>query len=188
MSNRRKHEAGSTIVELAAALTIIAAILGGATTALLSAQNSLASGEADRSVRDAGRRVSTFLNEMLPKANPKEVSPLLLDGDDNITIKEVVDHDGKDAVSATDALEIEFKLAEGEADNGKDDNGDGRIDEGYISFKEGSKTAGTVIEDVLDLSFDADAGGITYVVTIGVIVKGELVKHTFSQYVAYRTK
>ncbi|MCZ6795080.1 MAG: hypothetical protein O7J95_15865 [Planctomycetota bacterium] len=78
-------------------------------------------------------------------------------------------------------------LAAGETANGADDNGDGRVDEGYITHTIGGGQAVQMVGDVLGLRFNSVPGGISVEVDIGVVDRdGHLFEKTFSRSAIFR--
>ena len=84
---------------------------------------------------------------------------------------------------------IEFELATGETDDGTDENGDGRIDEGFITITEAGGTPIVIAEEILGLRFNRSLVGVAidFDVDLAVLDRdGNLLQRTFSQTVSQR--
>ena len=84
-------------------------------------------------------------------------------------------------------MTLGFQLAPGEAANGKDDNKDGRIDEGFIVYTIAGGPPIAFAGNVMAVRFTSTPFGMSFSVDVAVVDRdGLVIQKTFSQQVSYR--
>ena len=84
-------------------------------------------------------------------------------------------------------ITLGFQPETGEQVNGRDDNRDGRVDEGYVTYTEAGKPSIRLVGDVLSLRFNPDTSGISYAVEVGRVDReGRVTRRTYQQGAAFR--
>ena len=177
---------GFTLLEVAVATALTSLMIGGVSTAIFLAQVGLA-GEINEYVfEQSGRRVATRLSQELMGASGGSVLPLVSTNGNYIQYKEVTGYAGG-VVQLGPLKTIELQLYPGEQANGLDDNGDGRIDESFLTIKEGTGTPVEISGDVLGLRITYTAGGVIFAVDLGRTDRdGVLTQITVSERVTFR--
>jgi hypothetical protein len=133
-----------------------------------------------------GRRVADRLCQDLMQARAVTVLPLAMSDSDHLQFQRVTGYKNG-AAQLGPVTTYGFELAPGEAKNGKDDNGDHRVDEGFIVQAEAGGTGVPIAGQVLALRFTSAAGGVSFAVDVGLVGRdGQLVQKTFVQRVTFR--
>ena len=136
-------------------------------------------------VDETCNRVVNRVSEQLRQAYPGSVDPTVLDDSATLTFQKVTGYSGG-TVQLGPEHGFEFQLATGESDNGQDDNGDGRIDEGVLVFTEDG-TSMVIAENVLGLGFTSAAGGISFSFGVGLVDRdGNVIQNAWTRRLAFR--
>ncbi len=185
-SRLRREWSGFTLIELAIVIVVLAVVLGSVWGALLSAEVFSGNYARELVVNQTGGRILDRLEE-IQGAHPATVNPLVMVDSDWIVFQTVIRYEEGGTV-LSDAITIAYRVETGEALNGVDDNGDGRIDEGVIEYTAGNPPVTVQIaRDVLGLRFNPTTKGVECAVDVGVVDReGNLLSRTFTEKVTFR--
>ena len=177
---------GFTLVEITVSLVVLAMLLGGAFSLVFHSQL-LSVDQTQRSVIDqAGWRVMDRLGDELQVAKRETVTLPTNLGANSVEFQRAAGYvNGAVQLGAT--ITLAFQLATGEQLNNLDDNGDGRVDEGFVTYTESGEAPVAIAGNVLRLSFNPTANGLSFSADVGLIDRsGELLTKTFTQEISYR--
>ena len=169
-------------------IVVLAVVLGSIWSTLLNSEVFSGSYARELVVNQTGGRILDRLEE-IQAADPATVNPLVMADSDWIVFQKVVRYDEGGPV-LSDAITIAYRVETGEALNGVDDNGDGRIDEGVIDYTSGDPPVTVrIARDVLGLRFNPAINGVEYSVDVGVPDReGNLLSRTFTEKVTFRNR
>ena len=185
-SDRRRSEAGFSVIEVTVVLAVLSAVAMSMTISLLNSQRSFDEQFRESTLRDASRRVMDRVSELLPGADPATVTPAVLENSTSISFQPVTGFDGTKYLHGPRVTFL-HQLAEGEARNGRDDNGDGRIDEGSLVLQEQGRNAIILAADVTGVQFSATETGVEFRIDMAQIAgSGTVLDKTYARRVAYR--
>jgi prepilin-type N-terminal cleavage/methylation domain-containing protein len=180
------RQRGFTILEVTITVTMVAVMLGAASIVVLKSENYLAEQIQQLLLDQTGRNVMNRLSEEIRQAYPPSVLPVLIANSNSLQFQKVTGYAGGAPVLGA-TVTLGFELAPYELANGKDDNGDGRIDEGFVTYMELGNAAIQIGANVLDLRFSAKGNGVAVTADVAVSDRqGGTVRRTFAQTVAYR--
>ena len=176
---------GITLLEVAIAVALLTLVFGESIYLSLRVQDHLTDEVVRLTIDETADRVSRRVFRHLMQAYPSSVTPAVLDDDEVVQFQKVTGYSGG-TVQLGPVNSIQFQLATGETDNGLDDNGDGRIDEGTVVHTvDGVSTI--VAANLLGLAFTSSAGGISFSFDIGLLGEdGSVVQRSFSRQVRLR--
>jgi type II secretory pathway pseudopilin PulG len=176
---------GFTLLELVIVASVVMLVVGGATVVVLHLQRSFDDLMRNAAVRQAGESIVQRLSEELPAADPDSVLPLVLAASDTITWSPVIGHDGTDFVVGP-AVQIQHEAAFGETKNDLDDNGDGRVDEGFLTYTVGG-TKTDLAGNIVGARFSAETNGVSFEIDVAVSDReGGTIARTFARRIAFR--
>lgn len=179
---------GFTLLEVVVATALISLMLGGVSSAIFLAQVSLAAEINEYLFEQSGRRIASRLSEEFMAASEASILPLVSTDGDFVQYRQVTGY-ASGAVQLGPLKTIELQLYPGEEANGLDDNGDGRIDESFLTITEGTGTPVRISGDVIGLRITYITGGITFAVDLGRVDRdGVLTQVTVSQRVSFRNQ
>ena len=136
-------------------------------------------------VDDTCNRVVNRVTKQLRQAYPSSISPTVLDDSPTLTFRRVTDYSGE-TVQLGPEHGFEFQPAPGESDNGLDDNGDGRIDEGVLVYTEDG-TSIVIAENVLGLGFTSAVDGISFSFGVGLVDRdGNVIQNAWTRQLSFR--
>jgi prepilin-type N-terminal cleavage/methylation domain-containing protein len=176
---------GFTMVELMIVTAVMLMVLGSVAT-IIHQSGRLFSDQVHRfSIDEAGRHLIDRVAEQLRGAETATFKPLALTNSPWVSFQQVIDYvNGAPVLSPPVTLEIQ--LAPGEIKNGKDDNGDGRIDEGFLVATGLGAAPIRLSGNVMAATFNPITNGMAFTVTMGVTDHGRLIQKTFYQEVFLR--
>jgi hypothetical protein len=181
--------AGITILELVIVSTLLTVGLGGAFTLLFNTQIGLADRVTRLTIDQAGWRALERLSSEIMAADPSTILPVVLSYSHTIDFNKVLGYDNGAPV-LSGLLKFEHMMDSGESLDGADNNGDGRIDEGVLRYRQtndGTPGWTSLVSNVTDLHFTSVTGGVNIDVQITLKDrKGQLVQRLFSQQVSFR--
>ena len=120
------------------------------------------------------------------EAEPSVLLPLAIVDSDFVQFQKVEGYNAGAKVLGP-VITIAFLLEIGETANGIDDNGDGRIDEGYVTYTVQGDPAIRIGGNVLGLRFNGLPNGIMISLDVGLVDRdGQLVQDSFTRIVAFR--
>ena len=158
-------------------------------------------------VEETGWRILARLGDELFKIDPDSLLPIVIDNNNYIEFLEVL---GINSISGnpilSDYVVIGWHVVKTELMNGQDDNGDGRIDEGYISRLERNKTnpggnypgpgqwktedqrtLTPLAGNIVVLRFNSTVGGLSFSVDVGLVDdEGVVTQETFTRQISFR--
>jgi type II secretory pathway pseudopilin PulG len=176
---------GFTLFEVVFVVGVALVVMGGVGTIILQSGRLFSDQVKRYSIDEAGRHLMDRLSEELRAADPTSIKPLALLNSTYVTFQKVLGFaDGLPQLGLPATLELQ--AAPGETWNGKDDNGDGRIDEGFLVL---TLTGGDPIRlagNIQSVSFNPIPNGLSFTVTLGVTDHGRLIQKTFYQEVNLR--
>jgi Tfp pilus assembly protein FimT len=180
------REGGLTIVELTVALAVLVLLFGGAMSVFFKAQIGFTEQVQQLALDQMGRKVMDRLAFEVRQAHPGTVLPATLVNSSSIQFRKVIGFaDG--AVELGPTLKFELLPAAGESLNGADDNDDGRVDEGVLTFAEGTNTRVAIAANLIGLRFNATATGISFSADVGTVDRyGNLQQKTYTQTISFR--
>lgn len=201
---RCDRRGGFSLLETAVVIVVLGVVMGGVTSFLL--RSKIFSDEFIREgvVEETGWRATNRLTDEMYAVDINTLLPSIITDSAYIEFREVIGFTAG-VPDLGNTIIIGWEPAQGESLNGSDDNGDGRIDEGFISRLDTGSTnvlgtypdwsaypGGNMIRlagNVLGLRFNTITGGISYSVDIGLVDReGNVVQDTFTQQVAFRNK
>jgi len=176
---------GFTLFELMIATATMLIVLGGVVT-IIHQSGKLFSDQVHRfSIDEAGRHLIDRVAEQLRGAETATFKPLALTNSPWVSFQRVVGYaNGAPVLGPTVTLDVQ--PARGEIKNGKDDNGDGRIDEGFLVSTEQGVAPIRLSGNVMAMTFNPITNGMAFTVTMSVTDHGRLIQKTFYQEVFLR--
>jgi prepilin-type N-terminal cleavage/methylation domain-containing protein len=178
--------AGVTLIELVVVVAVLLLVLGGALTVVFNSQISFALQMEEAVIEQNGRQVSERLTREIQEAFPASVLPIIMANSSFVSFQKVVGFENG-IVQLGPLITLGFEPETGEQVNGRDDNRDGRVDEGYVTFTEFGRPAIRLVGDVLSLRFNPATNGISYAVEIGRVDReGQVTRRTYQQGAAFR--
>jgi len=180
-----RHRSGFTLFELMVATATMLMVLSAVAT-IIHQSSRLFSDQVHRySIDEAGRHLTDRIAEQLRGAEPATFKPLALTNSPWVSFQRVVDYaNGAPVLGPTVTLEVQ--LAPREIKNGKDDNGDGRIDEGFLVSTDQGAAPIRLSGNVMSVAFNPITNGMAFTVTMGVTDHGRLIQKTFYEEVFLR--
>ena len=180
------RQKGLTLLELAVGVALLTVVIGVPIVLLARTQQHLADELDIAAASQSVRKTLDRLQDELLAAEPDSLKPMVIDNAISITYSRVEAFDGQQQLSEPRA--VFHQLALGETRNGKDDNGDGRIDEGWVILKETPSSPGHAIAaDVTDLRFTAVNGGLDVLVQVSVSLDdGTVVQRSAERQISFR--
>ncbi len=176
---------GFTLLEVIVASGLLALVMGNAVVLSLNVEDHLSHDVIRLTVDETCNRVVNRVSEQLRQAYPSSVDPTVLDDSATLTFRKVTGYSGG-TVQLGPEHGFEFQPATGESDNGQDDNGDGRIDEGVLVYTEDG-TSTVIAENVLGLGFTSAAGGISFSFGVGLVDRdGNVVQKAWTRQLGFR--
>jgi hypothetical protein len=141
----------------------------------------------EHTLDEAGWRLCDRISEELRSVDPTTLMPFTISNSPYLTYQKVTGYQaGAPTVGPVTTLRLD--LAPGETANGVDDNGDGRIDEGFLTLTEGGNPKVRLLGNLLRLGFDATQGGLGFSAEVGLSDRaGYVRKKTFNQKITFRT-
>ena len=179
----RNH--GFTLLEVVIVAALVVLIFGETIYMSLRIENHLGDEVTRLTIDETAKRVARRVATELMQAYPSSVTPSVLDGDELVQFQKVIGYSG--GVELGPVNSIQFQLATGELDNGQDDNGDGRIDEGILVHTVAGNPAITVAANLLGLGFTSSTGGISFAFDIGLVGDDRaVVQRSYTRQVGFR--
>lgn len=177
---------GFTLLEVMIATGLVALALGSALNVWFHSQVAFTDNIRQNVIAETGHRVLSRIGAELMEAEPLTLLPLSVTDSDFVQFQKVEGYDAGSKVLGP-VITLGFQLEAGERANGADDNGDGRIDEGYVTYTELGSPAIGIGGNVLRLRFDGLSNGIRITVNVGIVDRsGLLVEDTFTRVIAFR--
>jgi hypothetical protein len=179
---------GFTLLETNNSAGLLTVVMGGILTVAFRSEIFVTDEMRRYNLEQTGRRVVQRLLDELRSADPTTIAPLIMADSDFIEYQQPTGFVAG-AVTYGPVTRIEFELATGETDDGTDENGDGRIDEGFITITEAGGTPIVIAEEILGLRFNRSLVGVAidFEVDLAVLDRdGNLLQRTFSQTVSQR--
>lgn len=176
---------GFTLVELVVTFSVLIAVTGGVTASFLSSQRAFADLARDTRIRDSGIKAMQRLSEIIPNADRTSVIPTIMDDATVIAFRPVVGHDGTNYTLGPINVVGHVGIP-GEIINGADDNGDGRIDEGYLVWIQTGSPLVRVCSDIVGVRFNNVANGISFEIDVAVGSPSGVEQQTFTRQVTFR--
>ena len=133
---RSLETAGFALIEMAVVMVVLAVVLGSVWSALLHTDLFSAQRTRELVVTQMGWKIMDRLEE-LQGAVSASVSPVVLEDSDWISFRKVESHSEAGPV-LSEPITFAYRVESGEALNGIDDDGDGRVDEGVIEYTSGN--------------------------------------------------
>ncbi|MEM7233888.1 MAG: prepilin-type N-terminal cleavage/methylation domain-containing protein [Planctomycetota bacterium] len=181
----RQLRTGFTLLELAIALTLSVVLLG-AGSFLANRCTALLYTEMDLLALDGtGHRVlEHFVNELRVAAS-ETIVPAILDDASSVQYRQVSGY-AKGKRQLSPARSIEFRRDDGEAPNGKDDDGDGLVDEGSIVQVAGGSEV-TLCSIATRCSLTGTETGIVVSIDLATVdATGRVAARSFSHELSFR--
>lgn len=144
---------GFTLIEILIAVTIFAVLASTIYLMMASTTNAYASGSIQAGLNAQARDLFERITLELSDAGISTLNPSIPTGATTLTFQRNVGYAGG-VISYGPAITYAFVTEPGEYPNGKDDNGNGRIDEGRLIRTENNQS--------VSLSSDLAAGGIAF--------------------------
>lgn len=183
-----RRDGAFTILELSVVIVLLTVVLGIATSVVLHSAELFADQVLEHIIDEAGGLVCDRLTEELRSAYPLTLLPLSISSSTYVTYQKVIGHEAG-APKLGPVTTLRMDLVPGELLNGLDDNGDGRVDEGFLTLTEGTNAPLAIRGHLLRLGFDSTPSGMSFSVDIGVSDrKGTVRLKTFAQKVSFRTR
>ena len=151
---RSGQQAGFTMLELVIAGTIMTVLLGAITSVVTGTLRGFPDQMAHATVRQTAGRTISRLGTPIMEASPATLSPVILVNSPTVSFQRVEGFVGTAPIlSAVNTLS--FSVDNGETLNGRDDDGDGIIDEGSVLHTIGGVPT-IIATDVLGLTFTSN--------------------------------
>ena len=184
----RLRQDGFTLLEVTISFLVFSVLFGGALTLVFRSTISFDDQIRQFSIDQFGWRVTERIAEDLRGIDPDTLLPALIADSPKIQYQKT---QGYDLAAGTAILgpvtTISVELATGESANGVDDNGDGRVDEGFVAFQKGTGTPVRIAGNIMGLRFNKTTGGLSFAVDIGMTDRdGNLMMRTFMHEVTFR--
>lgn len=188
-------------------LVLLTIVFGSLTNMLLHSQIFSVEFTRQGVVEETGWRISARLGEDLYRIDVTTLLPIVIDNNSYIEFREVESIDvatGNPILG--DYILIGWQAGPGETLNGLDDNGDGRIDEGFVSRIDrnkktpfgaypalgqwksvGQRRVTQLAGNIIGVRFSSTGSGISYSVDVGLVDSdGNVVQKTFTQRISFR--
>jgi type II secretory pathway pseudopilin PulG len=179
------RRSGFTLIELVIVTGIMLAVLGGVVTIINQSQKLFSDQVSRFTIDEAGRHMMDRLSEQLRAAETSSFKPLAMLNSPYVTFQRVIGYvNGTPQLSLP--ITLEYQLEAGEQKNGKDDNKDGRIDEGYLVSTQLGSAPIRLSGNLLGLSFNPITNGLAFTATLAVTDHGRVIQKTFYQEVYLR--
>jgi hypothetical protein len=179
------RRSGFTLIELVFVTGLMLVLMGGIITIIHQSQRLFADQVSRYTLDEAGRHLMDRLSEELCAAEPTTFKPLALANSPYLTFQKVIGYANGAPQLALPAT-FDWQPTAGESINGQDDNGDGRIDEGFLVLTQQGGAPIRICGNVVAASFNSIANGLGFSVTLGVTDHGRLIQKTFYQEVNLR--
>ncbi len=179
------RDLGITLLEVIIAAGLMTLVIGNSLVLSSDVEKHLSNNVIRLTVDDTCNRVVNRVSEQLRQVYPDSVNPTVLDDSAALTFRKVTGYSGG-TVQLGPEHGFEFQPAPGESDNGQDDNGDGRIDEGVLVYTEDG-TSIVIAENVLGLGFTSANGGISFSFGVGLVDRdGNVIQNAWTRQLAFR--
>lgn len=186
MGTGHQRRGGFTLLEVLIVAGLLTLTLGSAMNVWFYSQDAFTDSVRQNVVGDTGQRLLLRLGAELMEVEPGTLLPLSINDSDFVQFQKVQGYEDGNKILGP-VTKIGFTLAPNETNVGEDDNGDGRIDEGFITYTiEGSPTI-EIGGNVLGLRFNGLPNGIMIAIDVALVDDdGQLVQNTFTRVVAFR--
>ncbi len=177
---------GFTLLEVLIVAGLLTVTLGSAMNVWLHSQAAFTESVRQNVVSTTGQRLLARLGSEMMEAEPTGLLPLSIIDSDFVQFQKVEGYDAGTKVLGP-VITFGFQLETGETANGVDDNGDGRVDEGYVTYTEQGDPTIRIGGNVVGLRFNGLPNGITVSVDVGIVDRdGQLVQDSFTRVIAFR--
>ena len=177
---------GFTLLEILIVAGLMTVTLGSAMNVWFHSQIAFTESVRQNVVSSTGQRLVARLASELMEVDPNGLLPLSIIDSDFVQFQKVEGYDAGGKVLGP-VITLGFELETGETANGVDDNGDGRIDEGYVTYTEQGDPTIRICGHVVGLRFNDLANGITISVDVGIVDRdGQVVQGSFTRVIAFR--
>ena len=200
------RQEGVSLLEMAIVIVVLGIVMGGVTTAIFKSQ--VFSGDFTREgvIDETGWRVTARLGEEFYNIHPPSLLPLVITDSAYVEYREVIGFTaGVPDLGNTIIVGWEPDTEGGELFDGTDNNGDGRVDEGYITRLDTGDTAVVgaypdwdgyaggeklrIAGNVIGFRLNNAPGGISYSTDVGLIDReGNLLMESFTEQIAFRNE
>ena len=179
------RRSGFTLIELVIVTGIMLAVMGGVITIVHQSEKLFSDQVSRFTIDEAGRHLMDRLSEQLRAAETSSFKPLAMANSPYVTFQRVIGYlNGTPQLSLP--VTIELQLDPAEKKNGKDDNKDGRIDEGYLVSTQLGGVPIRLSANLVGLSFNPITNGLAFTATLAVTDHGRVIQKTFYQEVNLR--
>jgi prepilin-type N-terminal cleavage/methylation domain-containing protein len=183
-----QKKSGFTLIEVMVTVLMLGLVMGMVFSVLLSAERLFSDQLKQYTIDQHGWRIMDRLSEELREAYPLTILPLAISNSSFLTYQRVTGHlNGVPQLGPLTTLS--FQQRADEIPNGVDDNGDGRIDEGFLAIREAGQPAIEIAGNVMGVRFSSIANGLSFSVDIQVADRERnLRQKTFTQEISFRTR
>lgn len=178
---------GLTLLEIVMAAAIFVVMLGGLYTMIEASSKSVASTVVSSDMDGKAREVLDRLAREIEESSAATFNPAVPLGSGALTFQRVTGYAGG-ALTFGPAITFGFAYEFGESDNGLDDNGNRRIDEGVLTRTEGGAST-TLCRDLREggIRFTRDGSRIDIALTLDMLdERGRVVSRTYQTSVSLR--
>lgn len=174
------------MIEVAVTAAFVVVILGSMVGVVFLSQINVTETMQEYAMAQSGHKAMGRMSELLRGADPASIQPVLLTNSNTLQYQTVTGYSAGVATLGP-VTTLGFQPAAGETINGADDNGDGRVDEGFLTMTVANQPAVQIAGDVVGLRFNSTPAGLGFSVDIGRINRdGQLTTRTFTQEISFR--
>lgn len=175
---------GLTLIEVVVVAMLLGVTMGVVLNAFFQTQLAFAERMQRMVLDEIGRNLLTRIGDELRPADPSSINPVALDSSQTVWIRKLEGFEDGDP-KLSEWIRLEFDPTE--TANGKDDNGDGLIDEGILKIRYGEDAWIPLSGRLLDARFTATANGISFTIVVGVPTRdGEVRQETYASEIGFR--
>lgn len=177
---KTRRTSGFSLLEMVLSMAFLLVIIGGGYTVFMVANIGFSNQINHSALNNSGSNLQQRLRDEIMRADVSTITPSVMIDSKTITFQPVINYTSGSPVLGS-ATTIQFSLATGETDNGVDDNGDGRIDEGVVRFSNQTGVWSEVGSDIKNFELNSITDGISYSYDVEIVdAEGYLKTITYS--------
>ena len=184
-----KRQAAYTLLELMVSTVVLLLVTGGAYSVFFVATRGSVEQMTQLSLNKTGVNLRERLRQEFLSADRGSINPPVLVNSRIVSYEPVTGYTGGSSGTAQKGMSVtlEFVTVTGETLNGSDDNGDGRVDEGVVRFKDASGTWIEIATDITGFQLNSVTDGITYSFNVEAVDRdGNVFQQTYSEQIYMR--
>lgn len=184
----KKDLRGFTLLEAALMVAILSVVLGGTFSVLFYSERLFADQMKQYALTQSGARIMERLTEELRSAYPPTLLPLAISDSDYVTFQRVTGQvSGVVLLGSQTTISLEYRPSD--LPNGRDDDGNGVIDDGYIVYTELGSAPVELAGNIMNVHFNSTSNGLSFTADVAIPDRGGVVRQSsFTREISFRIR